>query len=69
MTSKSSIAKETKTPNDAKKPSTTSSVSHPGMMGDGTEEQSLGEKGNPAARITEDDVDDAFQKAGAKKSS
>jgi len=24
-------------------------VSHPGMMGDGTEEQNLGEPGNPAA--------------------
>ncbi len=24
---------------------------HPGMMGDGTEEQNLGERGNPAARI------------------
>jgi hypothetical protein len=67
MTSKSSIAKETKTPNAPMKPSTASSVSHPGMMGDGTEEQNLGEKGNPAARITENDVDDAFQKADAKK--
>jgi hypothetical protein len=38
------------------------------MMGDGTEEQNLGEKGNPAARITENDVDDAFRAAGAKKS-
>ena len=24
---------------------------HPGMMGDGTEEQNLGQPGNPAARI------------------
>jgi hypothetical protein len=35
---------------------------HPGMMGDGTEEQNLGQPGNPAARIKEDEVDDAFGK-------
>jgi hypothetical protein len=39
---------------------------HPGMMGDGTEEQNLGQRGNPAARIKEDEVDAAFAK-GAKK--
>ena len=33
---------------------------HPGMMGDGTEEQNLGQPGNPAARITEDEVKTAF---------
>lgn len=33
---------------------------HPGMMGDGTEEQNLDQPGNPAARITEDEVRDAF---------
>lgn len=33
---------------------------HPGMMGDGTEEQNLNQKGDPAARITEDEVQDAF---------
>ena len=36
---------------NAKKPA----PSHPGMMGDGTEEQNLGQPGNPAARIKEDD--------------
>ena len=35
---------------------------HPGMMGDGTEEQNLGQTGNPGARITEDEVKDAFEK-------
>jgi len=35
-------------------------VSHPGMMGDGTEEQNLDELGNPAARIKEDELDAAF---------
>ena len=33
---------------------------HPGMMGDGTEEQNLGQPGNPAARIKEGEVDAAF---------
>jgi hypothetical protein len=40
---------------------------HPGMMGDGTEEQNLGQKGNPAARIKEDEVDAAFAKGDKKK--
>jgi hypothetical protein len=35
---------------------------HPGMMGDGTEEQNLGQPGNPAARIKKDEVDEAFAK-------
>ena len=35
-------------------------TSHPGMMGDGTEEQNLGQPGNPGARITKDEVDEAF---------
>jgi hypothetical protein len=35
-------------------------TSHPGMMGDGTEEQNLDQPGNPAARIKEDEVDAAF---------
>ncbi|WP_397404596.1 hypothetical protein [Phenylobacterium sp.] len=33
---------------------------HPGMMGDGTEEQNLNQKGDPSARIKEDEVKDAF---------
>lgn len=33
---------------------------HPGMMGDGTEEQNLGQEGNPGARITEGEVKEAF---------
>jgi hypothetical protein len=39
---------------------------HPGMLGDGTEEQNLGQRGNPAARIKEDEVDEAFAKGGKK---
>ena len=42
-------------------------VSHPGMMGDGTEEQNLGQPGDPAARIKEDEVDAAFAKDPKKK--
>jgi hypothetical protein len=37
-------------------------VAHPGMMGDGTEEQNLGERGNPAARIKKSEVTAAFGK-------
>lgn len=33
---------------------------HPGMMGDGTEEQNLNQKGDPSKRISEDEVKDAF---------
>lgn len=40
---------------------------HPGMMGDGTEEQNLNQTGNPSARITKDEVQAAFGgEAGAK---
>ena len=37
-------------------------VSHPGMMGDGTEEQNLNERGDPAARIGKTEVESAFGK-------
>ena len=40
---------------------------HPGMMGDGTEEQNLGQPGNPAARIKKDEVDAAFGNGEKKK--
>jgi hypothetical protein len=39
-----------------------SGISHPGMMGDGTEEQNLNERGNQAARIKRDEVEIAFNK-------
>jgi hypothetical protein len=35
-------------------------VTHPGMMGDGTEEQNLSERGNPAARIKKNEVTAVF---------
>jgi hypothetical protein len=50
--------------NKSKKPV---EVAHPGMLGDGTEEQNLGERGNPAARIKKDEVDAAFEKPAPKK--
>jgi hypothetical protein len=46
----------------AKGPKKRAKVVHPGMMGDGTEEQNLGERGNPAARIRKKDVIAAFGK-------
>jgi hypothetical protein len=42
-------------------------VAHPGMMGDGTEEQNLGQRGNPAARIKKNEVAVAFGKRRSKK--
>jgi hypothetical protein len=35
---------------------------HPGMMGDETEEQNLNQPGNPKARISRDEVEEAFKK-------
>jgi hypothetical protein len=55
-------------PNTAKP--TKSVDPHPGMMGDGTEEQNLNQKGDPSARITKDEVEAAFksdQTAAPKK--
>ena len=52
------------TPRPARKPS---GISHPGMMGDGTEEQNLNQAGDPAARIKKDEVEAAFKKAPPEK--
>ena len=51
-------------PKDAKE---TRPIIHLGMMGDGTEEQNLGERGDPAKRIKEDEVDAAFNEPAPKK--
>ena len=51
---------------DTKHPKPKSAVSHPGMMGDETEEQNLNERGNPAARIKKGEVESAFAKKPAK---
>jgi hypothetical protein len=42
-------------------------INHPGMMGDGTEEQNLNEPGDPSARIKADEVEAAFGKTEPKK--
>jgi hypothetical protein len=42
-------------------------VAYPGMMGDGTEEQNLGQRGNPGARIKKKEVTAAFGKRRSKK--
>jgi|HubBroStandDraft_6_1064221.scaffolds.fasta_scaffold1930818_1 hypothetical protein len=42
-------------------------IDHPGMMGDGTEEQNLNEPGDPSVRIESDEVDAAFGKKEPKK--
>ena len=47
-------------------PGKPSEITHPGMMGDGTEEQNLNEKGNPALRIKSDEVDAAIGKKETK---
>ena len=51
---------------DPKIASKSPAATQPGMMGDGTEEQNLGQTGDPAARIKKDEVDTAFAK-GEKK--
>jgi len=41
--------------------------SRPGVLGDETEEQNLNQPGNPEARITEQEIDEAFgQKGGSQ---
>jgi hypothetical protein len=63
-------AKKATKPKTAKKSAAKKSskkVSHPGMMGDGTEEQNLGQRGNPAARIKQGEVTAAFGKTAARK--
>lgn len=58
------MIKKTTAPRDTKK---RVAVSHPGMLGDGTEEQNLGQRGNPAARIKKKDVAAAFGKQRSRK--
>ena len=43
-------------------------IAHPGMLGDGTEEQNLNEVGDPSARIKKDEVDAAFENTKPGKS-
>lgn len=48
-------------------PSKPTKISHPGMLGDGTEEQNLNETGDPSLRIKSEEVDAAFGKTEPKK--
>ena len=57
------MTKKTPAPHKTKK---RAKIAHPGMMGDGTEEQSLSERGNPAARIKKNEVTAAFGKRRTK---
>jgi hypothetical protein len=50
------------TPSKSKAKSKAKQPSHPGMLGDGTEEQNLNQPGNPKARISRDEVEEAFKK-------
>ena len=54
---------------DSKNTRKTPATPHPGMMGDGTEEQNLGQPGNPAARIKKDEVDAAFRQGRRRQNS
>jgi hypothetical protein len=58
------MKRKTPTSKGTKKPG---KIAHPGMMGDGTEEQNLGERGNPAARIRKKEVVAAFGKKRSAK--
>jgi hypothetical protein len=53
---------------DAPKSSKAREITHPGMMGDGTEEQNLGEAGIAKSRIKKDEVEAAFEKTNLKRS-
>jgi len=53
---------------NAKAPNKSAKITHPGMMGDGTEEQNLNEPGDPSARIKAEEVEAAFGKTEPKKS-
>jgi hypothetical protein len=48
-------------------PNKVPTIVHPGMLGDGTEEQNLNEPGNPSARIKQDELNAAFGKTDSKK--
>ena len=58
------MTKKTPTLRDSKEKA---KVAHPGMMGDGTEEQNIGERGDPTARIKKKEVVAAFSKKNATK--
>ena len=58
------MTKKTASPKKIKKQTR---AAHPGMMGDGTEEQNLNQRGTPAARIEKKEVEAAFGEQRPKK--
>ncbi len=58
------MTNKTTSASDVKKPV---KAAHPGMMGDGTEEQNLNQPGNPEARIKKEDLDATFGKKRLEK--
>jgi hypothetical protein len=52
---------------DTPKSSKAPKITHPGMMGDGTEEQNLGETGIPKSRIKKGEVEAAFEKTKSQE--
>lgn len=58
------MTKKTASPKKIKKQT---NAAHPGMMGDGTEEQNLNQRGTPAARIEKKEVEAVFGKQRPKK--
>ena len=52
---------------DAPKSSKARKITHPDMMGDGTEEQNLNQPGDPSARVKKKDVEAALAKQQPKK--
>jgi hypothetical protein len=59
---KKSAARKAKSKAKAKAKAKAGKMSHPGMMGDGTEEQNLNQRGNPSARIKKKELTAAFGK-------
>ncbi|MGI8527794.1 MAG: hypothetical protein ACR2K5_16805 [Pseudolabrys sp.] len=51
-----------KKPSASRRAKKSGRVPYPGMMGDGTEEQNLNQRGSPKARIKKKEVTAAFRK-------
>jgi len=60
MTTTSSGGKTAERPSDPGEHPGADEGSRPGVMGDGTIEQNIGQPGNPGAKITQEEVEEAF---------
>ncbi|HEX8375858.1 MAG TPA: hypothetical protein VF606_11845 [Geminicoccaceae bacterium] len=60
MTTTSSGGKSIERPSDPGEHPGADEGSRPGVMGDGTIEQNIGQPGNPGAKITQEEVEEAF---------